>query len=451
MVPAINPSPAEAATPRPWGPRLAWFCFLATSLHLTFLWPMIEVIPGENAKVFSGLWCAVTLVLVLRFHRPRELTWRSPAVIISLALLILTLISSLCSPVRATSMARAFVILAAGLGGYWSARLLLQTPPRQRFFLWFSLGLLLALLLLSLAGLWAHGSIFQFVDDYYHPVISRIILFAYVPIAFLYGPTRRQKALGLALIGVSYLTLVWAGKIHGMGSALLIPVVMILVAAGLQTWSGKQLLLIILVLFLGAATAAHFLRPIIAAKNKYHESVAYRVENLRFSWHLAREHPWFGIGLLAPREPYFKNYQIQYPYLTPEHFSDWTAKLRTSENNFLTFMADLGFPLVLLYTGVLLVVLGRLLGQVCQAPAGAVIPPLALLLPLVAQIVHFQVLDGLFHPQISWFFHILLGLATTSAGSGSPPPGGWRVLAVRFLIFGAVVVGGGALGMMLHR
>jgi len=136
---SINSGTTEpVAAPSP-GERLAWLLFLATSVHLAFLQPMLEIIPGEPAKVFSGLWCAATLLLVLIFQRSESLTWRSSAVLVSLTLLLLVLVGSCLSPERASSLARAFVIMSAGLGGYWSARLLLRTPERQRFFLWFSL------------------------------------------------------------------------------------------------------------------------------------------------------------------------------------------------------------------------------------------------------------------------------------------------------------------------
>jgi hypothetical protein len=155
--------------------------------------------------------------------------------------------------------------------------------------------------------------------------------------------------------------------------------------------------------------------------------------------------------LLAPRQPYLQDYEIHYPYLTKADFSSWTAKLRTSENNFLTFMADLGFPFIILYSGALVVILGRLAGLALQPSSGAVFPALALLLPLMGEILHLQVVDGLFHPQVSWFFHILLGLGSTSTGNYAPLPGVWQGLAVRFLMFGAVIAGGAALGIMLGR
>ena len=450
-MPTDMTSDAEPGAGFSWGERAAWVLFLATCLHLVFLQPWVEVIPGERAKVFSGICCALTLVLALVFHRSKAVSWKSPAVLLSLTLLILVTISSLRSPARASSLARAFVIMSAGLGGYWSARLLLVTPERQRNFLWFSLGLLAVFLLGCGAGLWARGNVFIFLDTHYHPVGSRIILFSFVPIALVFSPSRLKVGLGIALLSLGYLVLLLAGKKHGMGSALFVPPALALLAACFRTWSGRNLAIILLVLFFAAATAGHLLRPILAQKNKYHESVAYRVENVRFSWHLALEHPWFGIGLWAPREPYLKDYKITYPFLTKKDFSAWTTKLKTSENNFLTFMADLGFPFIFLYSSAILVILGRLIGRALQPSSGAVFPALALLLPLMGEILHMQVYDGLFHPQVSWFFHILLGLASTSTGGCAPLPGVWQAFALRFLMFGAVIAGGTALGIMMGR
>ena len=444
-------SDTKPGAARAWGEKVAWVLFLATSLHLAFLQPLVEVIPGERAKVFSGIGCALTLLLALVFQKSTSVSWRSPAVLISLALLILVLISSFRSPEKASSLARGFVILSAGLGGYWSARLLLGTPERQRTFLWFSLGLLAVVLLLCGAGIWATGSIFHYLDDHYHPVGSRIILFSFVPIALVCSNSRLKVGLGIVLLSLGYLVLLLAGKNQGMGSALFVPPALGLLAACFLTWSSRNLLIILCLLFFGAATAGHFLRPIVAEKNKYHESVAYRIENVRFSWHLALEHPWFGIGLWAPREPYLKDYKVTYPFLTKEDFSAWTTRLKTSENNFLTFMADLGFPFIFLYSSAILVILGRLIGRALQSSSGAVFPPLALLLPLMGEILHLQVFDGLFHPQVSWFFHLLLGLASASAGSYAPLSGVWKAFAVRFLLFGAVIAGGAALGTGLSR
>jgi hypothetical protein len=251
-------------------------------------------------------------------------------------------------------------------------------------------------------------------------------------------------------LSVSYLALLAAGKNLGMGSAVLIPPALVLLAACFRAWSARHLALLLLGLALASAIAGNLLWGIVQEKNRSHESVAYRMENVRFSWHLVREHPWFGIGLLAPREPYLQNYQVHYPYLTGEKFSAWTQKLRTSENNFLTFMADLGLPFTLLYSGAVIIVLVRLFNAAFLALPGTGFPPLALLLPLLGEILHFQVLDGLFHPHISWYFHVLLGLGAAVA-AGAPPIGVRRAFLGRLLAFSTVMAGGAALGVLFGQ
>jgi len=154
---------------------------------------------------------------------------------------------------------------------------------------------------------------------------------------------------------------------------------------------------------------------------KEYEPAYYRVENYPFSWHIALKHPFLGIGLRAPRDEFLKDYEVKYPYVTWEEFAESTKKIRTSENIFLTFMVEAGFPFLILYTFSLVVLLTRLVRRVAAPPAAWVIPPLALLLPLIAALLLFQVLDGLLHPQISWFFHILLGLIPSSSKKSLSP------------------------------
>jgi len=147
--------------------------------------------------------------------------------------------------------------------------------------------------------------------------------------------------------------------------------------------------------------------------DKKHQSIAYRIENVFFSWHIAKKRWLLGNGLWAPRKAYLKDYDIRYPCLTKARFTKWTIGQRTSENNFLTFMADLGLPFVLIYSISLIILLKKLLHQYFRNPPGLPFPPLALLLPIVGEVLHLLVYEGLFHPQSSWYFHILLGLIPT--------------------------------------
>jgi len=174
-------------------------------------------------------------------------------------------------------------------------------------------------------------------------------------------------------------------------------------------------------------------------------SISYRTENIFFSWEIAKAFPLMGIGLWAPRNVILDNYQTHYPSLSKETFVEWTEDLRTSENTFLTFLADLGIPFTALYLGVLLVLWIRLLGRVCTQPRGPSIPPLVLFLPITGALLQFQIVDALFHPQIWWFFHVLLGLIPPVA---TCPPVSSGVVKSS-VGKGLVLVGVAALGILL--
>ncbi len=390
--------------------QTAWVCFLATTLQVTFLQPYVVILGSRRVNLFSSLLAAMTFLLIL-IGIPGSLRRHSREMLLCAGLVVLALISSALSPVPAMSLARAFSILSAGLGGYWGGRLLLTTAHRQTVLVWLCAGLFGSLVGLGFLSYFWYGNISDLVDSHYHPMAGRLILLSFAPLTLLLGASRRWKAAAGALLAGAYLLLVLAARYGYKGTAVLLPAVMCLAAACLRRWPRRQFAGVLLALFVTALVASGALLSLSHFKNRSHDSVSYRVENLSFSWYLARQHPLFGIGLWSPRGAYLETYQIRYPYLTKADFAEWTRELRTSENNYLTFLVDLGFPFVLLYVGALLVIVGRLVRRTLAPPGGAIIPPLALLLPLVGELIHFLFLDGLFHPQVSWFFHLLLGLA----------------------------------------
>jgi hypothetical protein len=139
--------------------------------------------------------------------------------------------------------------------------------------------------------------------------------------------------------------------------------------------------------------------------------VAYRVESLFFSIDIAARHPWLGNGLWAPRDSFLKNYTIHYPFVSKGQFSQWVKEYRTSENLYLTFLADLGVIFFAVYFSSVIYLLIRLMQMSRRECSTRALHPAAILLPLLAECLRFFIVDDLFAPQISWFFHILLGLA----------------------------------------
>ncbi|MBM4283731.1 MAG: hypothetical protein FJ128_00560 [Deltaproteobacteria bacterium] len=383
----------------------AWACFLATTLHLAFLRPNITLITGERAKVFSGLLCALCLAVCLLDARRREAGSRTE-VLVSLALAALMAASGLAGLTPFSSSLRGFVVLASGLGGFWCARLLLTTPEARRFFVRFSLATLAGVLLVGLISHLVWGEVHRALDVNQHPAAARILLLWFAPLAVLLGPDAPPlPRLGAwLLLGLSYLVL----YLNILRSTLVIPLLLGVQAALFKAWRWRYLLLAALPLSL--AILYFFLHLPPERTGKSAEPIYYRVENYRFSLYLALRHPVLGIGLRAPREGFLDAYDIKYPHVTREQFTESVRRIRTSENIFLTFLAEVGIPFTLLYVFALATLLTRLVRRARAPDPRAALPPLALLLPLTAGLLHFQVLDGLLHPQVSWFFHVLLGL-----------------------------------------
>ncbi|MCF6291490.1 MAG: O-antigen ligase family protein [Desulfobacterales bacterium] len=380
------------------------------------------IIPGERAKVFSGLLCAVFLIVALFASRKEILHRHASAARVSIILVSLVILSGLFSITPASSSARGFVILTSALGGFWGARLLLNTRARLVFFQWFCLVILVGVMILTVAGIANSGKIYQYIDVHWHPVADRLILLSFAPLALITTGSRPLKYWGIFFLAACYIVLIMAGYFHGMESVIIFPPLCLVLAAAFRKWSFKELCILLIILALMFPVLSSHLKKHSTTYDKGFISIAYRIENIYFSWHLARLNPFLGIGLWAPRDTYLADYETKYPYASKETFTRWTHELRTSENSVLTFMADLGFPFIIIYSSAVILLLWKLVRAAIRKPPDMPYHPLVLLLPVVGAILHYQFFDGLFHPQISWFFHILLGLIPTAQGKHSVNP-----------------------------
>lgn len=432
------------------GRTAAWTLFCVTAVHLAFMQPYAVVIPGERAKVFSGMFCAATLIAALFFAGEKRPRITSPAVLISLGLTILVILSCALSLTPGPSSARGFVMLASGLGGFWCARLLLDTDRKLKIFQWLCCGLLAGIVILCVLGSSLGRPFYELVDTNWHPVLARLILLCFAPIALLGSRSRWAVAAGALLLCSTYAVLIQEARI-GVQSAVGIPAVLCFVAALFFEWGRKQLIAIVVSMFVLAATIGnHFVRhtPDIAPG---HISIAYRAENVFFSARIAAEHPLLGIGLWAPRDEILQDYQTKYPRISRHDFIEWTKQLRTSESSFLTFLADLGIPFTLIYAVSLLVLMLKLLEMVFRPPQGVLFHPLALFLPLTGALLHFQLVDGLFQPQVSWFFHILLGLIPVSAQRSATSTLSKRGVVIRAVLLIGILTLGASFGYLAGK
>lgn len=397
-LPAIHRIPPEE--------RLPLLCFGLTSLQAAFQFPHINLIPGERAKVFAGLLCALSLISAAILAKSRSIRLPAPELAISLILLILAFFSGLNSVTTQASLLRGFVIMASSLGGFWCARLLLTSSSRQALFLWFCLMILGTLIWFSLMAHINTGRFYQYLDFDRHPLISRIMLLGFAPLTLVLVGRGFCRILGILLLGLSYAIFF----LSTLRFAVMMPLFLGMIALLLGFMRPRYFFGLI---FLILMVTIYFFHSFPDRKFNFtdeYEPVYYRLENYPFSWHIALKHPWLGNGLRAPRDMYLDDYAIKYPYVTKEKFTESVRHTVVSENIFLTFLAELGFPFVIIYSSSLIILFLRLIHWAKYPLPPILFPPMAILLPVTGGILYFQLFDGLFHPQVSWFFHILLGL-----------------------------------------
>lgn len=394
-----NPS-AKAAMTR--SEKIIWLFFVVTSCQLALQHPSFLLVAGERTNLFSGLLCFLTLVVAVVFGRRDAINFRSPEFLISAALAVIGGVSGVFSLTPLSSSFRVFVFLASGLGGFWCARILLQTPENQRRFTWLCLWLLGGLLVLSFLGYFITGYIEHFIIDRSHPLTNLILLLSFAPLTLLGQKSRPLMVLGIVLLGLSYITLCLSERI----SVVFIPLAVCLAGALFGTLRWKYFMLICLVM---AMVVGVFHQKIIWHKFSV-AYPAYRVENFPFSWSIVKKYPWLGIGLRAPREKFIRDYTPTYPAVTKEQFSRTVRDIVSADNQFLTLLVGLGLIFTLTYLAGLGMLLARLVGLAFKPPPGVFLHPLVLLFPVTVALVHFQFFDGLLFPQSCWFFHLLLGL-----------------------------------------
>lgn len=295
------------------------------------------------------------------------------------------------------------------LGGYWVGRLLLNTFESRLFFTWCCNGFLVCVTIIAFAGILSGGTVHRFIDTGYHQVASRIFFLSFAPVSFLFSSSVPAFWIGLTTLVMSAGALLVVGHAE-IRSALGVPFLVSFIAMIFLTKTKRliAILSIILAIFLSGTCALYYWHPHKMTLD--YQGLAYRIENIFFSTHLAMQNPFLGIGPSNPRASYLDNYEIKYPFLNKETFKKWSEAVKTSENSFLTLLGELGFLFVILYLSALGCLLWKLARFAWRPPPHCCPHPLALLLAIVGSIIHFQVFDGLYLPQISWFFHILLGM-----------------------------------------
>lgn len=393
--------------------------FVITCIQLTFLWPYVVVIDGERANVFSGILCAVTLIAVWALCPKSGMRINPLEIAVTVLLVFFAVGSAALSATPVSSGWRTFVIMASGLGGYWSARFLLHSVEARKLFVYFCSGLLLCVVSLILIALvqGAPGHILLDVNP--HPVCSRILMLSFAPMALIATGGLIPLTAGAIMLMAAYIGLVAMLVWGQVSTAPIFPIILLFISCAFF-WKSKKVRAVLLVLLVFASImTAIFAGRIQKDLPLDSQSFTYRYENLFFSTHIAAEHPFFGIGARSPREEYLDNYVVKHPLYTKEKFVEWTGVVRTSDNLPLSMLADFGFPFTLIYIASVVWLTLLLVRSAWKKQENLFPHPLALLLPILAIMMQSMILDSIYHPHVSWFFHILIGLSFMNYTQGS--------------------------------
>jgi len=310
--------------------------------------------------------------------------------------------------------------MASGLGGFWCSQILLQSEPGKRAFIGLCTAILVGYLALSLLTYFVWGkTIHYLIDPNPKTLIIRILLLSLGPIAMIGTRKPVNVIFGILLLCLSYVALLldaisFNRFIHTMSIIILVSWLLIAVFG---RWSKLQLALVLVSGVVTIITAVYVFSPLnvkIQTIMNDHRT-RYRFESYPFSWHIAKQHPVVGIGLDTPLTKFLWNYDSRLSgWPNRQFFTNMVHSINSPDNMYLAFMVYLGLPFLLIYLCALFALLWKLLRIAWRPPPAFGIHPLAILIPVVASLMHFVDLDALLYGDINWYFHILLGLVPAS-------------------------------------
>lgn len=387
--------------PRPAGARavfsgglFAFACFQAT-----FLTPYMILAHGQRTNLFSPTLMAAAALVLLALPSVREGLCLPPEVWGWLGLGGLLAASALTSASPVPSLLRAYAFWAPAVAGLFCAWGLLRTLAARRLFFVFLTVLFAGLSLLHLL----RGP--QALGLHSHALAGMLLLLSAGPIFLFFSLGRKGRAGILLLLCLGYAACFLAGSRF----LVLLPLVLVPILVWQRRLSKKAALAILGVsAVLCLVYFALYPRERLQLHNN--DSVSYRLENYPAAWEIVRQHPLLGIGIRAARTQYLQDFQVVWDTDKPQRFFRVVRRNVSSENQFLSLLVDVGVPATLLYLALLAVLVRRYVRNARQGTldqAGET----GLCIVLLATALHFFIYDGLYYPQINWFFHLMLGMA----------------------------------------
>lgn len=380
-----------------WNHKLALPLLMLVSAQATFLVPYVVLVSGERTNLFTPALMLLP-AFTLCFGAPlaaAQRTWL-PWAVLGLGLGATSLASTAPFP----ALLRAFAFFVPAVAGLLCARRLLLDDALLRLFLHF-----LTFCFTGLIAVWYFfGQSPPFSDLHHHALTGVLVLLSAGP---LYLCLTRRGALrwGAALLlAFGYVLCLLAGSRF----IVLAPLVLLpfLWAVGRLRLSTTMSLVAVAVLFAGLFFYA---KPYKIFRLNNYESTFYRLEGIPASLELIRQHPLLGIGIRTPRDGMLAAYEPVFGMVDRETFLEVVKRNVTADNQYLSLPVGVGLPLATLYFFLIYQLFRGYLFKVFRN-GSATAGENAFLIPLLVTVLHFLFYDGLFYPQVSWFFHLLLGV-----------------------------------------
>lgn len=392
-----------------WKNHRAWALATIACLHATFLRPYVILVHSERTNVLTSLLALLPL-LPLAFSRLHTLMDVREVLRAALPWMVLAcglVASALASAQPGPALWRVLSFVGPAAAGLACGQLLFNTPQARRYmfglltfcFAWLSLSHLALGAMPSYLGLW------------HHALAGTLVLLAAGPLYFSGTGGRAVRAGAVALLLAGALACFLAGSRF----VILLPFALIPVYVALRSLS---LRLAVMALASSAVVAGVFFTvfPAKVMGTVNYESTFYRVESYPATWEIVKVYPLLGLGIRTPRRDILASYEPRSGLVSREGFLAVVDRNVTWDNQYLSLLCDIGVLFTLLY----LYLAGRPLSAYLRRAWRQEIDHAterALTFALLASVIHFAVHDGLFYPQINWFFHLLLGVGAALANT----------------------------------
>nr|WP_321258599.1 O-antigen ligase family protein [uncultured Pseudodesulfovibrio sp.] len=373
-----------------------------------FLTPYVIIVSTDRSNLFTPILAGTALVIIA-FTQGRRTVFAKWDVLLWLALGATMAYGVTLTTDVPSSAYRAFSLYIPALSGYWVGRLLSYDQYWKKMAPYIMSGLFFLMSSIQIIN----GVGAPILQLHHHALSNLLLLLAVGPATFLMRGPLYIKAACATILSMGY----FACYIVGSRFTVVLPILLLPLMSILKLLRFKWLL-IAGIPFLAAACIFFIQKPEKILKIHDYESVFYRVEGLPAAIHLIKKHPFFGIGLRTEREPYLEDYKMTFDMTSRERFMLVVRKNVTQDNMLMTLLVGLGIIPTLLYLGLIWAYLRRLIKAIKTQRDGP-LNSIALAFALCASVLHFSVQDGLLYPQVSWLFHLLIGMIPSKDSSAT--------------------------------